>query len=74
MPFDFQNLEIPGVVLVKPKVFPDERGFFMETYKMPDFVAAGIKGHFVQDNHSRSVRGALRGLHYQPPPFLHRAN
>ena len=70
MPFDFQNLEIPGVVFVKPKVFPDERGFFMETYKMPEFVAAGIKGYFVQDNHSRSVKGALRGLHYQNPPFV----
>jgi len=69
MPFEFRELEIPGVVLVKPKVFGDERGFFMETYKMPDFAAAGITESFVQDNHSRSTRGVLRGLHYQNPPF-----
>ena len=69
MPFAFKRLEIPEVVLIEPKVFEDERGFFMETYKMPDFVAAGIKANFVQDNHSRSARGILRGLHYQNPPF-----
>jgi dTDP-4-dehydrorhamnose 3,5-epimerase len=69
MPFAFKSLEIPEVVLIEPKVFEDERGFFMETYKMPDFVAAGIKANFVQDNHSRSAKGILRGLHYQNPPF-----
>jgi len=62
-------LEIAEVILVEPKVFRDERGFFMETYKMPDFVASGIKESFVQDNHSRSSKGALRGLHYQSPPY-----
>ncbi|MFP4642335.1 MAG: dTDP-4-dehydrorhamnose 3,5-epimerase [Chloroflexota bacterium] len=69
MPFNFKNLEIPEVVLVEPRVFGDERGFFMETYKMPDFVAAGIDAHFPQDNHSRSTKGVLRGLHYQNPPY-----
>jgi len=69
MPFAFKRLEIPGVLLIEPKVFEDERGFFMETYKMPDFVTAGIKGNFVQENHSRSTKGVLRGLHYQNPPF-----
>jgi len=69
MPFAFKRLEIPEVVLIEPKVFEDGRGFFMETYKMPDFVTAGIKGNFVQENHSRSTRGVLRGLHYQNPPF-----
>ena len=69
MPFNFKSLEIPEVILVEPKVFQDGRGFFMETYKMPDFVASGIKGNFVQDNHSRSTKGVLRGLHYQNPPF-----
>ena len=69
MPFVFKKLAIPEVVLIEPKVFEDERGFFMETYKMPDFVAAGIKGNFIQDNHSRSGKGVLRGLHYQDPPF-----
>jgi dTDP-4-dehydrorhamnose 3,5-epimerase len=69
MPFNFKRLGIPGLVLVEPRLFEDERGFFMETYKMPDFVAAGIKGDFVQENHSRSSKGVLRGLHYQNPPF-----
>jgi dTDP-4-dehydrorhamnose 3,5-epimerase len=69
MPFAFKRLGIPAVVLIGPKVFEDGRGFFMETYKMPDFVAAGIKGNFVQENHSRSSKGVLRGLHYQNPPF-----
>ena len=69
MPFAFKRLGIPAVVLIEPKVFEDGRGFFMETYKMPDFVTAGIKGNFVQENHSRSSKGVLRGLHYQNPPF-----
>jgi len=68
MPFKFQRLEIPDVILVEPEVFSDERGFFMETYKLSDFLAFGISERFVQDNHSRSVRGVLRGLHYQNPP------
>ena len=69
MPFTFRKLEIPGVVLIEPGVFEDGRGFFMETYKQPDFVAAGMADSFVQENHSRSTRGVLRGLHYQNPPF-----
>jgi len=69
MPFSFRRLEIPGLILIEPRVFSDERGFFMETYKTPDFVAAGITANFVQENHSRSAQGVLRGLHYQNPPF-----
>jgi len=69
MPFSFQKLAIPEVVLIEPRVFEDDRGFFMETYKMPDFAAAGIKANFVQENQSRSVKGVLRGLHYQNPPY-----
>ena len=69
MPFAFKRLEIPGLVLIEPRVFGDERGFFTETYKRPDFVAAGIKADFIQDNHSCSAKGILRGLHYQNPPF-----
>lgn len=57
------------MVVIEPRVFEDARGLFMETYKMPDFVAAGIRGDFVQENHSRSVRAVIRGLHYQNPPF-----
>ena len=68
MPFSFKQLQIPGLVLIEPRVFEDGRGFFMETYKAPDFAAAGIRGNFVQENHSRSTKGVLRGLHYQNPP------
>ncbi len=68
MPFEFIKTEIPEVIIVKPKVFGDERGFFMETYKKSDFEKAGIDTDFVQDNHSKSVKGVLRGLHYQLEP------
>ena len=68
MPFQFQKLEIPEVILVEPRVFPDHRGFFMETYKRSDFAAGGIPDLFVQDNHSHSRKGTLRGLHYQKQP------
>ena len=56
---------LPGVALIKPKVFEDSRGYFMETYRASVLEAAGIRDNFVQDNHSRSSRGVLRGLHYQ---------
>jgi len=69
MPFKFTELEIPGVILVEPRVFGDGRGFFLETYKHSDFAGAGILEHFVQDNHSRSARNVLRGLHYQKSPM-----
>jgi len=69
MPFEFISTDIPDVILVKPKVFSDKRGFFMETYKESDFGSAGIDTDFVQDNHSKSVKGVLRGLHYQKEPF-----
>lgn len=68
MPFVFRELEIAGLILVTPRVFPDERGFFMESYKSSEFAANGISATFVQDNHSRSTRGVLRGLHFQRPP------
>lgn len=68
MPFNFRRLEIPDVVLVEPKVFGDERGFFMETYKRSEFKENGIAYDFVQDNHSKSQKGVLRGLHYQLYP------
>ena len=56
---------IADVILVEPKVFDDARGFFMESWNKRAFFQAGIPGHFVQDNHSRSAKGVLRGLHYQ---------
>lgn len=61
----FTPLEIRDVVLVTPRVFEDERGFFMESFREDRFIAAGITAEFVQDNHSASSRGVLRGLHYQ---------
>jgi len=69
MPFEFIKTKIPEVILIKPKVFGDERGFFMETYKSQDFENAGIKDEFVQDNHSKSDYGVLRGLHFQKEPY-----
>jgi len=69
VPFTFEKLAIPEVILIRPRVFPDERGFFLETYKQSDFAANGIAVPFVQDNHSCSEKGVLRGLHYQVPPF-----
>lgn len=59
---------LEGLVLVEPDVFPDERGFFLETFNAPRYAAHGILETFVQDNHSRSVRDTIRGLHYQAPP------
>jgi dTDP-4-dehydrorhamnose 3,5-epimerase len=56
---------LPGVLLIKPRVFEDPRGFFMETYRQNVLADAGIHESFVQDNHSHSSRGVLRGLHYQ---------
>jgi len=57
--------EIPQVLIVEPKVFGDERGFFFESYNRRVLEAMGIQGEFVQDNHSRSAKNVLRGLHYQ---------
>lgn len=69
MPFIFNKCEIPGLVIVEPKVFGDDRGFFLESYKKKDFVNNGIDVEFMQDNHSVSSKGVLRGLHYQKAPF-----
>jgi dTDP-4-dehydrorhamnose 3,5-epimerase len=68
MSFSFTPMEIPEVFLIEPRVFPDERGFFMETYKHSEFAAHGIPETFVQCNHARSSWGILRGLHYQKNP------
>jgi dTDP-4-dehydrorhamnose 3,5-epimerase len=61
------NTNLPGVVVIEPRVFADDRGFFLETWNAARFRDAGLPQHFVQDNHSRSRRGVLRGLHYQEP-------
>ncbi len=69
MPFEFERLKIEDLILVKPKIFGDNRGFFAECYKKSDFVLNGINVDFVQDNHSKSSKGVLRGLHYQQSPY-----
>jgi dTDP-4-dehydrorhamnose 3,5-epimerase len=61
----FQNTPLKDVVLIEPHVFGDARGFFLETWQKEKFAAAGIDATFVQDNHSRSSQGTLRGLHFQ---------
>lgn len=58
---------LPGVLIIEPRVFGDARGFFLESWNAEVFRAAGLDLRFVQDNHSRSARGVLRGLHYQQP-------
>ena len=69
MPFEFERQKIKDIILIKPRVFGDSRGFFMETYKKSDFHANGITEEFNQDNHSKSSKGVLRGLHYQAKPY-----
>lgn len=59
--------DIPEILIIEPKVFTDDRGYFLETYQAEKFRAIGIAEPFVQDNHSHSMHGALRGLHYQEP-------
>ena len=73
MPFTFEKLSLEEVILVTPKVFGDDRGFFLETYKTSDFYAGGIKEIFTQDNHSYSsssfsTKKVLRGIHFQNHP------
>ncbi len=62
---EFQSTALPGVILVKPRVFGDARGYFFESWRQDKFAAGGIDARFVQDNHSHSVRHTLRGLHFQ---------
>jgi dTDP-4-dehydrorhamnose 3,5-epimerase len=69
MPFEFQTTEITGLVIVKSRSFPDERGEFAEVYKYSEFAANGIPDQFVQTNYSKSKKGVLRGMHYQLPPY-----
>lgn len=69
MPFEFEKQNIKDVILVKPQVFGDNRGFFMESYKKSEFFANGITAEFNQDNHSKSQAHVLRGLHFQQEPY-----
>jgi dTDP-4-dehydrorhamnose 3,5-epimerase len=61
----FVTTSIPGVILIEPRVVRDKRGFFVETYRQREYAEAGIPAVFVQDNHSRSAKGTVRGLHAQ---------
>ncbi len=69
MPFDFQSLAISDVKLITPRAFPDSRGSFMESYKESAFAEHGILGPFRQENQSFSLKGVLRGLHFQKAPY-----
>jgi len=64
-----EQTKLSGVLLVTPKVFGDDRGFFMETYNQEKAQKLGLPTSFVQDNHSKSSKGVLRGLHYQTPQW-----
>ena len=70
MTFEFLKQDIEDVILIKPKCYSDNRGFFMETYKKSEFNKNGILFEFYQDNHSLSHKGVLRGLHFQKPPYM----
>jgi dTDP-4-dehydrorhamnose 3,5-epimerase len=66
MPYQVTATPLPGVLVLEPKVFGDDRGFFFESFNARDFAqATGLQKTFVQDNHSKSAKGVLRGLHYQ---------
>ena len=62
---EFLPTRLPEVIVIKPRVFGDDRGFFLETWQERQFASAGINARFVQDNHSHSRRNTLRGLHFQ---------
>ncbi len=62
---EVKKTEIEGLLIIEPKVFGDDRGYFMETYNAPEFKQKGVPYDFVQDNQSKSIKGTLRGLHYQ---------
>jgi len=68
MPLQVESRHLGDIAVVMPQVLGDERGFFMETYRADQFEALGLPDNFVQDNHSRSLRGVLRGLHFQWEP------
>ncbi len=68
MPFSFKSLFVPDIILVETKVFPDDRGFFFESFKASDFEKGNLPTHFVQDNFSFSKKDVIRGLHYQKDP------
>jgi dTDP-4-dehydrorhamnose 3,5-epimerase len=69
MTFDTEHFHIDGLVLIKPKIFGDDRGYFYESYSKKDLKAVGIQCDFIQDNQALSSKGVLRGLHFQQSPY-----
>jgi dTDP-4-dehydrorhamnose 3,5-epimerase len=69
MPFKFTPTQLPEIILIEPKVFEDGRGYLLESYKQSEFKKNNISEKFVQDNHSQSTKGVLRGFHYQINPY-----
>jgi len=69
MAFQFKKLNIPEIIHIEPEIHSDQRGFFTEVYKSPEFKQHGMTRPFVQVNHSKSIKGVLRGLHYQKEPM-----
>ena len=68
MKFTVESRQLNGVVVLSPEIFQDDRGFFLEAYRRDQFLELGLPGEFVQENHSGSVRGVVRGLHFQWDP------
>src|SRR5215471_3081551 len=68
MPFELQSCPLKDVIVIAGSAYADDRGYFMETYRQDQFEALGLPGTFVQDNHSRSKKGVVRGLHFQWSP------
>jgi dTDP-4-dehydrorhamnose 3,5-epimerase len=68
MKINIESKHLNGVIVLVPEVFQDERGFFLEAYRKDQFVALGLPGEFVQENHSRSIKNVVRGLHFQWDP------
>ena len=66
---EFEKTKFPGVIVIKPRIFLDSRGFFFESYQAAEYLKNEINCSFIQDNHSRSTRGVIRGMHFQKPPF-----
>src|SRR5688572_29613079 len=66
---EVEKLSIEGLLVIHPKVYTDERGYFLESYHADQYKRLGIPDYFVQDNHSVSLKGVLRGLHFQSPPY-----
>ena len=69
MSFEFEKQKIKDIILIKPEIYSDNRGFFMESYKKSEFLNNGIREDFNQDNYSKSSKYVLRGLHFQQPPY-----